>query len=116
MVFKENMVKKVYLTDFLIINIPVFLCSLGAAFLLIMGLFLKELWQILCFIGSWQLICGAIMLSIDYSKNKKGKFLKLLALKLRNEARALPGMLKETICGLCLYLAVIHRVKNGVLQ
>jgi len=102
---------KISFSVFLIINIPVFLFALGCFIFVIVGLHTTSIISGLTFILSWWHCCGMIMLIIDYPR-KYNHFKKLLNFSIKRNNTTLPPSLKSTLCGLCIYLALIKRLKH----
>ncbi len=102
---------KISFRTFFIINIPVFLFSLGCFLFVTVGLYTTNIISGLSFILSWWHFCGMIMLTIDYPR-KYNHFKKLLNISLKKNSTILPQPLKSTLCGLCIYFALLTRLKH----
>lgn len=98
------------LIDSLIINIPAFLFIIGAVASLLLFNFSKKIPNFVFLILAWWCLSGSIMLFIDF-KRKREKFLRLLNLQKKIKINY-PSNLKNTICGLCLILALKIRVRT----
>ena len=98
--------------SYLIINIPVFIFFFLGLFFLTASLMVKNLWLL---IGVWWALSGAIMLIIDFIKRKRDEFFRLLLIFEKDKrSERLKNNLKQTICGLCILLALKYRLKNGI--
>ena len=105
--------KNVPFIDVLIINGPVFLFFTGIALLAVLISRFSGLYRILCIAGIWWCLSGAVMLVIDFIHRKKSLYLRILRLAKADKARGLFRDLRQTVCGLCVYLAVQRRMRNS---
>jgi hypothetical protein len=99
---------RVPLIDFLIINLPVWLFLAGLCLCGALMVALRPAFPlILAFaVPAWWCACGALMLSIDYSKRKKTVYLRIRRAGPPGPSTPLGKSLRQTLCGAMVYLAV----------
>lgn len=104
--------------DILIINTPALLAFCGfIAGLLIIPLFNGRLFfQIITGVLSWQCLCAAVLLLIDFKRRKIRLFFRILtACDTEKKLSQMTGPLRGTLCGEAMRLAIINRYKKTVL-
>ena len=115
--YKDNITLKA--KDFLIINFPAWLAILfgiGTVIFLFVGPFTQSrITNIFLLIFSWQALCCAVILLIDY-RRKKRVFLRVLkSSKTRDKLKYFLKPLKGNLCGLSIGLAAKSRFSTRFL-
>lgn len=96
--------------SYFIINVPVFLFIITSIVFLFLTLSLNKFFFLF---GVWWSLSGAIVLFIDFLKNKRKKFFRLLILFQKGEdLKKLKNNLKQTLCGFFLLLALKYRLSK----
>ncbi len=106
----KNTIYKMRLSDFLLINIPAALFSALAFISILFRESLSCVPNFVFYIISWWATCGMVMILVDY-RRKRHKFRRLLEISSDGVANY-PKKLLSTICGACLVLALLHRVRT----
>lgn len=105
--------------DSLIINIPVFLALLLSLTSLAALILFRSRFPLPIVFGviSWQALCGAVMLLIDYRKRKIALFFRVLdSCENENKLNLLTKPLRNTFCGELMRLAIMSRFKETAVK
>ena len=88
-----------------LINLPAFLCMLGAALCAVLFFAAGSHWLFLP--AGWMCLCGGVMLLRDYHARKRAEFCTMLDIVAKRGPGSIPlQSLKATVCGYCMLQAL----------
>lgn len=109
----NGVMKKIQISNWLIINIPILLFGAGSIITGSIAFSLSGIPRIVALVLTWQLIAGAVMLSLD-SRRKIDQFFRLSSLNKGKKSPCFPESMKHTLCGLLLIWAVTRNIGHTV--